>query len=109
MAPAVGPWQTEAMMRTLAALCLVLISLAGPALAQPGGEPALFDALARLQRDPAYAGRIVGTHIVRAPGGGQAFLYEVRILAPSDRIVIVYLDPASGAVVTDPDAWFRNR
>ena len=101
----------DLMIRTLAvALCLLLSSLAVPALAQnDGGPPALFDALSRLQRNPAYAGRIVGTHIVRPPGGGHAFLYEVRILSPGDRIVIVYLDPDSGAVVTNPNQWFGNR
>ena len=97
------------MIRALAfALCLVLMPVAGTALAQNGGQPALFEALSRLQRDPAYAGRIVGTHIVRAPGG-EAFLYEVRIHSPEDRILIVHLDPASGAVVSNPQAWFDNR
>ena len=93
---------------------ITLIALAGllvpdPALAQRRNQPALFDALAELQRNPAYAGRIVGTHVVRAPDGGSAFLYEVRILSPDDRIVIVYLDPETGRVVSNPSAWFRNR
>ena len=90
----------------VAALALTLA--AGPALAQNRGQPALFDMLARLQRNPAYAGRIVGTHVVRSPTGGRAFLYEVRILSPHDRIIIVYLDPYNGAVVNNPNAWFRR-
>ena len=80
-----------------------------PAAFTQNGGPALSDALARLQRDPAYAGRIVGTHVLRAPSGSGAFLYEVRILSPGDRIIIVYLDPDSGAVVGNPRAWVRNR
>lgn len=98
------------------ALILSLTAAAAPARTPPeptafaqSGGPALSDALARLQRDPAYAGRIVGTHVLRGPSDSGAFLYEVRILSPGDRILIVYLDPDSGAVVGNPRAWFRNR
>ena len=95
-------------------LCLAPVpaqaaSASGTAAVVQSGGPALSEALARLQRDPAYAGRVVGTHVLRAPSGSGAFLYEVRILSPGDRIIIVYLDPDSGAVVGNPRAWFRNR
>ncbi len=68
----------------------------------------LSDMLRQLQRDASYAGRIVGTHTVRARNGGSAYLYEVRILSPNDRVIIVHLDPDTGAVVRNPDAWFRR-
>ena len=88
---------------TIAAIVAVLLPIGG--MAQDGRNPPLSDLLRRLQREPAYAGRVVGTHTVRS---GAAFLYEVRILSRDDRIVIVYLDPATGAVVRDPDAWLAR-
>ena len=105
-----GLWDTGAMnRRTLIGLIVAAATtFAVPAAAQNDRAPALSTLLRRLQRDPAYQGRIVGTHVVR-PQRGTVFLYEVRILSPDDRIVIVYLDPETGAVVNNPDAWLRRR
>lgn len=89
----------------IGALVALLISIGGTALAQNDRSMPLSEMLRQLQRNSAYAGRIVGTHTVRAPNGGSAYLYEVRILSPNDRVVIVYLDPGTGAVVRNPDAW----
>ncbi len=89
----------------IAALLALLIPIGGTAIAQNGRTMPLSDMLRQLQRNPDYAGRIVGAHTVRAPDGGAAFLYEVRILAPDDRVLIVHLDPHTGAVVRNPNAW----
>ena len=97
-------------MRTLARAMILaaMVTIAGAAAAQNDRTRPLSDLLSRLQRNSHYAGRIVGTHVIRPPSGGQAFLYEVRILAPDDRIIVVYLDPRTGAVVTNPDTWLRR-
>ena len=105
-----GPCHTRAMKRILAMAALVALvtGMAGAAAAQSDRSPPLSDLLRRLQRDSDYAGRIIGTHTVRPGSGGSAFLYEVRILSPDDRIVIVYLDPRTGSVVRNPQAWLRR-
>ena len=91
------------------ALALALLAPIGsPAAAQNGRSMPLSQMLGELQRDARYAGRIIGAHTVRAPDGGSAYLYEVRILSPDDRVIIVYLDPRTGAVVRNPDAWLRR-
>lgn len=97
-------------MRTLArAMFLVaMVTISGAAAAQNERSPTLSDLLRDLQRDSSYAGRIVGTHVVRPSSGGQKYLYEVRILAADDRIIIVHLDPRTGAVVRNPEAWLRR-
>lgn len=92
---------------TIAALLAAMLAVGGAAAAQNDRSPPLSDLLRRLQRDTSYAGRIVGTHVVRSQSG-SAYLYEVRILSPDDRIIIVYLDPGNGAVVRNPDAWLRS-
>lgn len=94
--------------RVLAAILALTIPMAGAAAAQNGRSPSLSEMLGQLQRDSAYAGRIIGTHTVRSGEGGSAFLYEVRILSADDRIVIIHLDPRTGAVVRNPDAWLRR-
>lgn len=98
------------MTRILATLVVLalLVPVGGPTAAQDERAMPLSEMLRRLQRDDRYAGRIVGTHTVRPPNGGSAYLYEVRILSPSDRVIIVYLDPRTGAVVRNPDAWLRR-
>jgi uncharacterized protein involved in exopolysaccharide biosynthesis len=84
--------------RPLAALAAVLIGLAsGAALAQ---APDLFSILAQLQRNPQYAGRVLTTQQYYPDPGSPRFLYEVRILRPDDRIIIVYIDPANGRIVS---------
>ena len=66
-------------------------------LAQAGSGD-LSGALSRLKSDPRYQGRILGTHIVSQSGRR---VYEVRILRPDDRIILVYIDPRTGSVVGD--------
>ena len=70
---------------------------AGAALAQ---APDLFSILAQLQRNPQYAGQVLTTKQYYPDPGSPQFLYEVRILRPDDRIVIVYIDPMSGRIVS---------
>lgn len=99
-----GVVDNRAMLRPLRAAVLgILLCLAapapGPALAQsPVYE--LSDSLARLQNNPRYHGRVLSTHIRRQ--GGRA-LYEVRILRPDDRVILVYIDPNTGGVVGDSE------
>lgn len=97
-------------MQTLARALILVAMVTFPGAAAAQGERALplSDLLRDLQRDSRYAGRIVGTHVVRPPSGGQNLLYEVRILAADDRIIIVHLDPRTGAVVRNPEAWLRR-
>lgn len=65
------------------------------------GQPAeIAGALARLKNNPRYRGRILGTHVMR---DGPRYLYEVRILRPDDRIILVYIDPETGGVVGDSE------
>jgi len=76
---------------------------AGPRDAQAqvraqAGPGDLSGALSRLKSDPRYQGRILGTHIVSHSGRR---VYEVRILRPDDRIILVYIDPRTGKVVGD--------
>lgn len=63
----------------------------------------LGSSLSRLQNNPRYQGRILGTHIVNRQ---SRQLYEVRILRPDDRVILVYIDPKTGGVVGDSE---RNR
>ncbi len=87
---------------TIAALAAFLGVSAGapaPAYAQ-GGSGDISLALSRLKNNPRYQGRILGTHLKR--GSGQ-YLYEVRILRPDDRVILVYIDPETGGVVGDSE------
>lgn len=91
------------MMRKLLA-SLIIILAAGlvftpesPAVAQSRGSD-LSSSLQRLQNNPRYQGRIIGTQIRRTERGA---LYEVQILRPDDRVIVVYIDPATGGVVGD--------
>lgn len=68
-----------------------------PAHAQRNGGD-LSGALERLQDDPRYQGRIIGTQIRRTERGA---LYEVQILRSDDRVIVVYIDPNTGGVVGD--------
>ena len=86
---------------------LLLISLimgmaAAPLSASAADENSreLAAALSRLKEIPRYQGRILGTHIRRDNGH---YLYEVRILRRDDRIVLVYIDPETGNIVSDSE------
>jgi len=90
-------------MRKLLAL-LVIILAAGlvftpvnQAVAQSRGGD-LSSSLQRLQNNPRYQGRIIGTQIRRTERGA---LYEVQILRADDRVIVVYIDPTTGGVVGD--------
>ncbi|MEH6405188.1 MAG: PepSY domain-containing protein [Sneathiella sp.] len=54
--------------------------------------------LARLQNNPRYQGRILGTHLRRS---GKGYVYEVRILRNNDSVIIVFIDPRTGDVISD--------
>jgi hypothetical protein len=77
----------------------------GGAFAQ--NAPDLFSILANLQRNPAFAGEVLTTQQYYPNPGSPRFLYEVRILRPDDSIVIVYIDPMTGQIVSNPGA-LRN-
>jgi len=91
-------------MRKLLALLIIIVtaSLAvmpvPPAAAQRGGGGDISDALDRLQDNPRYQGRVIGTQIRRTERGA---VYEVQILRPDDRVIVVYIDPNTGGVVGD--------
>ena len=59
------------------------------------GSPEIAGALSRLKNNPRYQGRILGTHVKRNSG---RLLYEVRILRPDDRVILVYIDPRTGVL-----------
>ncbi len=78
------------------AIGLVAVPLSD-AVAQ-GRSGDLSGSLQRLQNNPRYQGRVIGTQIRRTERGA---LYEVQILRPDDRVIVVYIDPATGGVVGD--------
>ena len=69
------------------------------------GSPEIAGALSRLKNNPRYQGRILGTHVKRNNG---RLLYEVRILRPDDRVILVYIDPRTGGVVGDSERRQRR-
>ena len=69
------------------------------------GSPEIAGALSRLKNNPRYQGRILGTHVKRNSG---RLLYEVRILRPDDRGILVYIDPRTGGVVGDSERRQRR-
>jgi len=69
------------------------------------GSPEIAGALSRLKNNPRYQGRILGTHVKRNSG---RLLYEVRILRPDDRVILVYIDPQTGGVVGDSERRQRR-
>jgi len=90
------------MRKLLASLIIILaaglvFTPENPAAAQSRGGD-LSGSLERLQNNPRYQGRIIGTQIRRTERGA---LYEVQILRPDDRVIVVYIDPATGGVVGD--------
>lgn len=92
------------MRKILSILTLVLLlgslnSMNSRVYAQ-SGTPEIAGALSRLKNNPRYQGRILGTHVKRDSG---RLLYEVRILRPDDRVILVYIDPETGGVVGDSD------
>jgi len=92
------------MRTTLIALALLLATAfaalpAAPVAAQTRGGD-LSGTIERLQNNPRYQGRIIGTQIRRTARGA---LYEVQILRHDDRVIVVYIDPATGGVVGDSE------
>lgn len=57
-------------------------------------------ALSRLQNNPRYYGRVLGTHLRKS---GRNYVYEVRILRPDDSVVIVFISPKTGGVIGDSE------
>lgn len=101
------------MRRILSILTLVLVigsvnSMNSGVYAQryaQSGSPEIAGALSRLKNNPRYQGRILGTHVKRNRG---RLLYEVRILRPDDRVILVYIDPQTGGVVGDSERRQRR-
>ncbi|NKB47725.1 MAG: hypothetical protein GKS02_00020 [Alphaproteobacteria bacterium] len=93
-------------MRKLLALLIIFLATSlvaipvQPAAAQSRGGD-LSGALDRLQGNPRYQGQIIGTQIRRTERGA---LYEVQILRRDDRVIVVYIDPATGGVVGDSES-----
>ena len=92
-------------MRKLLTLLIIILTTSlvavpvPPAAAQSRGGD-LSSALNRLQGNPRYQGRIIGTQIRRTERGA---LYEVQILRSDDRVIVVYIDPTTGGVVGDSE------
>jgi hypothetical protein len=92
-------------MRKLFALLVIILAIgliampATQAVAQSRGGD-LSSSLQRLQNNPRYQGRIIGTQIRRTERGA---LYEVQILRADDRVIVVYIDPTTGGVVGDSE------
>lgn len=98
------------MIRALLAIAVALPLLAWlpavPDAAAQGSSRELSQALSRLQNNPAYRGRILGTYVRRS---GSGYLYEVRILRPDDRVIVVFIDPRTGGVVGDSRSGGNRR
>ena len=93
------------MRKLLASLIIILaaglvFTPVNQAAAQARGGGDLSGSLERLQNNPRYQGRIIGTQIRRT---AQGALYEVQILRPDDRVIVVYIDPTTGGVVGDSE------
>lgn len=92
------------MMRKLLASLIIFLAVglsfapAEQAAAQGRSGGDLSGSLQRLQNNPRYQGRIIGTQVRRTDRGP---LYEVQILRSDDRVIVVYIDPATGGVVGD--------
>ncbi|MCB2101810.1 MAG: PepSY domain-containing protein, partial [Rhodobacterales bacterium] len=84
-----------------AALAALVLALAAPVAPAPAvAQDSLSSALQRLQQNPRYQGRVLGTHIRKSDQSSEGYVYEVRILRPDDRVVLVYVDP-NGRVIGD--------
>ena len=88
-------------------LTFLIIILATSLVAIPAHNAAaqsrganLSDSIERLQNNPRYRGRIIGTQIRRTERGA---LYEVQILRADDCVIVVYMDPITGGVVGDSE------
>lgn len=101
------PGVVSALVSVLFAACLVLVVPAGSAHAQSATRD-IARTIDRLDNNPRYRGRILGTHLRDLRG---RTVYEVRILRRDDSIVLVYIDPQTGGVVGDSErgAGQRNR
>lgn len=105
-----GPYVRSGMRKLISIFALVLFlgalnSMNSRVYAQ-AGPPEIAGALSRLKNNPRYQGRILGTHVKRNAG---RYLYEVRILRPDDRVILVYIDPQTGGVVGDSDRRKQRR
>ena len=85
---------------TIIATAGLALAAAEPAMAQSRGGADLSGSLERLQNNPRYQGRIIGTQIRRTARGA---VYEVQILRRDDRVIVVYIDPTTGGVVGDSE------
>jgi hypothetical protein len=92
-------------MRKLFALLVIILAAGLVAVPAPqavaqsrGGD--LSSSVERLQNNPRYRGRVIGTQIRRTERGA---LYEVQILRADDRVIVVYIDPTTGGVVGDSE------
>ena len=90
----------------ISAMMIAALLVVGAPLAAQGSSGDLGAALSRLKNNPRYQGRILGTHTVPK---GDSFLYEVRILRRDDRVILVYIDPATGGVVGDSERQGARR
>ena len=79
-------------------LAVSLVSVPVPEAAAQSRGSDLSSSIQRLQNNPRYQGRVIGTQIRRTERGA---LYEVQILRPDDRVIVVYIDPNTGGVVGD--------
>ncbi len=80
------------------AVCLVAVPAQNAAAQSRDGD--LWDSLQRLQNNPRYRGRIIGTQIRHTERGG---LYEVQILRADDCVIVVYMDLITGGVVGESE------
>ncbi len=87
-----------ALLAIILAAGLVTVPADGAFAQSRGGD--LSNSLERLQNNPRYRGRVIGTQIRRTERGA---LYEVQILRADDCVIVVYMDPITGGVVGDSE------
>lgn len=81
-------------------LATSLVAIPAQNAAAQSRDSNLSSSLERLQNNPRYRGRVIGTQIRRTERGA---LYEVQILRADDRVIVVYIDPITGGVVGDSE------
>lgn len=89
---------------SLLLLCFTVGAFGGPKSAQAQSvkrnSSEISSTLSRLQQNPRYQGRILGTHLRKS---GKSYVYEVRILRPDDSVIIVFISPQTGGVIGDSE------